>query len=213
MLASGVHATVAGVLLAFTIPARTRVNETEFLARGRTVLREFDRALDEETGTPGTESAVLTNARSQEALHTLEQLTEQAQPPLLRLEHGLHGVVAFGIIPLFALANARVSLGGGLGGDAGVRVALGIFLGLVVGKTIGIGLSSLAITRWSNATLPDGVTHRRLFGVGAIAGIGFTMALFIAELAFRTRPELLDAAKIGVLSASVVALSRLPFKS
>jgi len=205
VLASGVHATVAGVLLAFTIPARTRVNEAEFLARGRTALREFDRALDEETGTVGTQPAVLTNARSQEALHTLEQLTEQAQPPLLRLEHGLHGVVSFGIIPLFALANAGVSLGGGLGGDAGLHVALGIFLGLVVGKMIGIGVFSLGITRWTAATLPPGVTNRRLFGVGALGGIGFTMALFIAELAFRGRPELLDAAKIGVLAASLTA--------
>ena len=123
---------------------------------------------------------------------------------LNRLEHGLHGIVAFAIIPLFALANAGVSLDGGLGGEAGTRVALGIFLGLVVGKTIGIGVSSLAVTRWTNATLPDGVTHRRLFGVGALGGIGFTMSLFIAGQAFPGAADF-TAAKIAIFAASLLA--------
>jgi NhaA family Na+:H+ antiporter len=207
MLASGVHATIAGVLLAFTIPARTRINEAEFLAWGSDALHDFDRAFEE---SPDSRSSmtrqVLSNERSQDALHTLEQLCEQAQPPLHRLEHGLHGIVAFGIMPLFALANAGVSLTGSeIGAAVSHSITIGIFFGLVLGKLAGITLFTLLVTRFGLATMPPELTRRHLVGAAALGGIGFTMALFVAELAFPQAPELLAIAKVGVLAASVTA--------
>jgi NhaA family Na+:H+ antiporter len=123
VLASGVHATIAGVLLALAVPARTRIDEDEFLARAEASLADF-RAADE----PGT--TVLTNRGHQEALQALESAADAAQAPLQRMEHALHGVVAFVIMPVFALANAGVPLGAGLGAAARSPVAWGVVLGL-----------------------------------------------------------------------------------
>jgi Na+:H+ antiporter, NhaA family len=205
VLQSGVHATVAGVMLAFTIPARTRIDEAEFLERSEESIRRFDRALD--PALPGLAARVLTNNESQEALHALEQLTEAAQPPLHRLEHGLHGLVAFGIMPLFALANAGVTLGGDVGAALASPVTLGIILGLVLGKPIGITLTSWLAVRAGAAAKPEGVRWASLHAVSWLGGIGFTMSLFVANLAFTGAGAgaLLDAAKLGILSASLVA--------
>jgi NhaA family Na+:H+ antiporter len=205
VLQSGVHATVAGVMLAFTIPARTRIDEAEFLERSEESIRRFDRALD--PALPGLAARVLTNNESQEALHALEQLTEAAQPPLHRLEHGLHGLVAFGIMPLFALANAGVTLGGDVGAALASPVTLGIILGLVLGKPIGITLASWLAVRAGAAAKPEGVRWASLHAVSWLGGIGFTMSLFVANLAFTGAGAgaLLDAAKLGILSASLVA--------
>ena len=215
VLQSGVHATVAGVLLAFTIPARTRIDEGQFLRRGHRALDRFDHALDPAApglaapglAAPGLAATVLTNSESQEALHTLERLVEQAQPPLHRLEHGLHGVVAFGIMPLFALANAGVTLRGEIGNALASPVTLGIVLGLVVGKPLGITLASWLAVRAGVAAKPDGVRWASLHAVSWLGGIGFTMSLFVAGLAFTGdgSDALLEAAKLGVLGASLVA--------
>ena len=197
-LASGIHATIAGVLLAMTIPSRTRINEDEFLVRGRLILDDFERACS-----PAT--TVLTNAAQQEAIHELEFACEEAQAPLLRMEHGLHAIVAFGIMPLFALANAGVHFGGGLLEGLSWSITGGTILGLVIGKPIGITLFAWLATRAGVATLPSGATWRALVGVSLLAGIGFTMAIFIASLAFPQSPGLLDSAKVGILVASLVA--------
>ena len=197
VLASGVHATIAGVLLALTIPARTRIDEQEFLDRAEASLADF-RAADE----PGT--TVLTNHGHQAALQAMESATDAAQAPLQRMEHALHGVVAFLVMPIFALANAGVPLGGGAGAALRSPVALGIALGLVVGKPVGILLASWAAVRAGAADLPAGVAWRHVHGAGWLAGIGFTMSLFVAGLAFAD-PAVLDTAKLGVLGASVVA--------
>jgi Na+:H+ antiporter, NhaA family len=126
------------------------------------------------------------------------------QPPLIRLEHALHGVVAFAIMPVFALANAGVTLdGGAIAGAMTNRVTLGVILGLAVGKPLGITLFSLAAMRLGLTTAPAGVTTRMLLGAGVLGGIGFTMALFIGGLAFDDAGRL-DAAKIGVLGASLL---------
>src|SRR5829696_8646485 len=131
---SGVHATVAGVLLALTIPANTRIDPRAFLDRSRATLVAFDRAgSDEETG-----ASILTNGERQEALAELEDVVEGAGAPLHRLEHVLHPWVAFAIMPLFALANAGVRIEGDLGAALGNQVTLGVVLGLVVGKQIGV---------------------------------------------------------------------------
>lgn len=199
VLASGVHATVAGVLLAMTIPSRTRINEDEFLRRSRRSVEEFERGCG-----PGT--TVLTNQVQQEALLTLEVLCEQAQAPLQTIERKLHVIVAFGIMPLFAIANAGVQLtGGGQGLALANPVTLGVLFGLILGKPLGIMIFSWLAVRLGIAELPRGVTWRLVHGVSWLGGIGFTMSLFVASLAFPGAPALLNAAKIGVLVASLAA--------
>lgn len=203
VLASGVHATVAGVLLAMTIPVRRRLDEASFLTEARRALEDFDAAAAVTAADPDV--TVLSNSDHHTAVEELEALCRQVQPPLIQIEHALHGVVAFAIMPIFALANAGVSLSGGaLAGGLASPVALGAVLGLVVGKPLGIvGFSWLAI-RTGVASLPEGVTPRMLLGAGVLGGIGFTMALFVAGLAFADA-ALLDAAKLGVLVASTVS--------
>jgi Na+:H+ antiporter, NhaA family len=203
MLASGVHATVAGVLLAMAIPVRTRLDEWLFLAGARQALADFDAAAEVTASDPGT--TVLTNVDHHTAVEELETLCEAVQPPLIRIEHALHGVVGFGIMPLFALANAGVSLDpASVAAAASSPATLGAALGLVLGKPIGIAAFSWLAVRAGVAALPTGVTWRALAGAGVLGGIGFTMALFIAGLAFPD-PRLLDTAKVGVLGASLVA--------
>lgn len=197
-LLSGVHATVAGVLLAMTIPARTRIDTTEFLDRGRRLLDHFDVA-----GEEGPD--VLTNKGQQAAIQEMENLCEAAQAPLQRIEHELHYWVAFGIIPLFALSNAGVHLGGNLAAAFAHPVTLGVTLGLVIGKPIGISLFAWLAVKARMAVLPDGIGWRAIGGVSLLGGIGFTMSLFISALAFPDHPELNEEAKIGIFAASVVA--------
>ena len=207
VLLSGIHATVAGVLLAFAIPVRTRLNEREFLTKARRALDDFDAAAAATAADPRT--TVLSNADHHTAIEEIETLCEKAQPPLIRLEHALHGTVSFGIMPIFALANAGVTLDAAALGSAVVSpVTIGTALGLLIGKPLGIfGFSWLAV-RLRIAALPQGATWLACAGVAVLGGIGFTMALFIAGLAFPVgtpQAALLDAAKLGILVASVVA--------
>lgn len=195
-LQSGIHSTIAGVLLALTIPTSSRINAEEFSERARRLISEFERT---ETG----DLLVITSKGQQQALDALDVAVSSVNAPLLKLEHSLNDLVAFGIMPLFALSNAGVRLTG-VGEAIGSPVALGITLGLVVGKMTGITLFSLLAVRLGVASLPAGVTWRSLHGAAWLGGIGFTMSLFIAGLAFRD-PALLDAAKIAVLASSCVA--------
>jgi Na+:H+ antiporter, NhaA family len=197
VLASGVHATIAGVMLALTIPARTRINEDEFIAWAENSLANFRAACE-----PGT--TVLTNPGHQHAIHQLEEACEAAQSPLYKLEDKLHTFVAFGIMPLFALANAGVRVGGGSASVLTSAVVVGIVLGLVFGKPIGITLFSWLASRAGVAALPGDARWGTLHGVSWLGGIGFTMSLFIANLAFAGTP-LLEEAKIGILIASSIA--------
>jgi NhaA family Na+:H+ antiporter len=190
---SGVHATIAGVLLAMTIPANTPLNTAQYSARARALLDEFDRT---ETG----DLRVLTSKGQQDAIFALERVSTHALAPLLRLEHALHRVVAFGIMPLFAFANAGVTLNG-VSLDT---VTLAVFAGLLIGKPLGITAATWIAVRLRVASLPDGAGWPALHGCAWLGGIGFTMSLFIATLAFGATPRL-DAAKAGILAASVVA--------
>ncbi len=194
-LESGVHATVAGVLLAFTIPARTRIDAGEFLARSHGALAEFAAA-------GVAEANVVTSRAHQEALLAIESAAEMAQAPLQKLEDKLHGVVAFGIMPLFALANAGVALSGGAA--IGSPVALGVILGLVLGKPLGITLFAWLATKVGLAERPPDASWPKLHGVAWLGGIGFTMSLFIAGLAFNDA-AVLTQAKLGILVASLAA--------
>lgn len=184
VLQSGVHATVAGVLLALIIPLKRKIPPED---------------LQDELGT-SFESQRFEETEVKVA--NLEQVLENAQSPLHRLEHLLHPWVAFLILPVFALFNAGLSLGGG--GGMLTPVTAGVFLGLLVGKPVGVLVFSWLATRLGWASLPEGVGWRSMVGVGLLAGIGFTMSLFVGGLAFE-EGGLLDQAKLGVLSASVLA--------
>jgi Na+:H+ antiporter, NhaA family len=190
---SGVHATIAGVVLAFAIPTRTRINASEFSAKARGLLDHFDCA---ETG----DLLVLTSIGQQEAIIGLERASEGVTPPSLRLEHALHAFCAFVVMPLFALSNTGMSLSGSSGG----RVTFAVILGLTIGKPLGITGAAVAAVRLRLAALPDGVSWMALHGCAWLGGIGFTMSLFIATLAFQGT-SLLASAKIGILGGSLLA--------
>lgn len=200
-LKSGVHATIAGVLLAIMIPVRTRINTEEFLERASQSLEKFK--VHGKTG-----ESVLTNKEQRSAIHAIEVAAEQAQTPLHRMEHSLHPWVVYVIMPIFALANAGINIGVINGGDIlsafGQPVTLGVMAGLIFGKQIGIfGAGFIAVKLgWSD--LPAGMTWARLWGLSCLAGIGFTMSLFIAGLAFG-ESNLLDMSKAGILVASLIS--------
>jgi NhaA family Na+:H+ antiporter len=196
-LLSGVHATIAGVLLAFTVPAISFINPGAFLERSRYILDRFERA-----GEKGEN--VLTNEERQAALHALNHATYKLEPPLHELEHTLHPWVVFAIMPLFALANAGVPLGGGLGEALTNPVVLGIVAGLVLGKQLGVTLFAWLAVKSGVSELPGGIGWRHVYGAGWLAGIGFTMSLFISDLAFPDG-QLVEAAKLGILAASLIA--------
>ncbi|HEV2745600.1 MAG TPA: Na+/H+ antiporter NhaA [Rubrobacter sp.] len=196
-LLSGVHATIAGVLLALTVPAISFINPGAFLERSRYVLDRFEKA-----GEKGEN--VLANEERQAALHALNHAAYKLEPPLHELEHALHPWVVFAIMPIFALANAGVQLGGGIGEALTSPVTLGIVAGLLVGKQLGITLFAWLAVRSGLSELPRGVGWRHIYGAGWLAGIGFTMSLFISDLGF-SDGDLVDAAKLGILVASLIA--------
>ena len=193
---SGVHATVAGVLLALTIPARTRIDSDAFVARARSIVDDF------EGRTVGGEDARTEDHHA--ALWELEDATESAQAPMLRIEHTLYPWVSFLIVPLFALANAGVAIGRDVGALLADPIAVGVVTGLVVGKQVGITALAYLVVRLGLASLPSGVTWQHIYGAAWLAGIGFTMSLFIGGLAYGEGP-MLDVAKLGILGASLIA--------
>ena len=195
MLKSGVHATVAGVLGAFAIPVRSRIDPELFIVRVREYLNQFDQ--------PITERTIILSPEQQSAVEAIEREALRVQSPLQRLEHRLHYFVAFFVMPIFALANAGVALGGEGGLNWTSRVIWGVALGLLIGKPLGIALFSWLAVRLGLAQLPQGINFVHIVGVGFLAGIGFTMALFIGGLAFRG--DELNYAKLGILSGSALA--------
>ncbi len=196
-LHSGVHATIAGVLVATTIPSRRRIDSREFLRRGASILDDFEEASE-------FRSARLVSGAQQNALGALEEAVEHVQTPLQRLEGALHPWVVFGVLPVFALANAGVSIEASPTAMLGHPVALGVVAGLVLGKSAGITLFAWGSVRLGLAALPGDARWPQLHGVAWLAGIGFTMSLFIAGLAFG-EGELLSVAKLAILVASIVA--------
>ncbi len=196
-LQSGVHATIAGVLLAMTVPASSYINTEEFLKRSRNLLDRFERAGDRG-------DSVLSNDERQGALHALNRANEDVEPPLQELEHALHPWVVFAVMPLFALTNAGVVLGENFTAALLNPVSLGIVAGLLLGKQLGITLFAWLAVKSGISELPGGVSWLHIYGAGWLAGIGFTMSLFISDLAFENS-ALLDTAKLGILTASLIA--------
>jgi NhaA family Na+:H+ antiporter len=196
-LESGIHATVAALLMAFTIPARTRLRGEELVDR---TVEEL--ALFQHIGVPV--DYALNTANQQRVLDDMASTIEHATAPLQRLEHVLNPVATFLVLPLFAFANAGVTLPASIGEAFTGSVFFGVGLGLLVGKPVGIALFAWIAVKLRAADLPKGVTWPQLLGVASLGGIGFTMSLFVAGLAFED-PLLLDRAKTGILCGSAAS--------
>ncbi len=198
IFASGVHATVAGILVAMVIPVRAQVEPARFLKAARERLHKLE-------SVPLTKHSMIDDERQFDAIESLHECTADMLPAGLRLEHALHPVQVWFILPVFALANAGVRIDGHLLKALTSPISLGVIAGLVIGKPIGIfGLSRLAV-RWTRGALPEGVTWTQIAGVSCLAGIGFTMSLFITGLAFTDSEALIANAKVGILAASLLS--------
>jgi NhaA family Na+:H+ antiporter len=195
-LLSGVHATIAGVLAALAIPASVKVDEEEFSDEMEELLQKF-RAADPNNNP-------LLTAEQLHILEAMKQTCAAAETPLQKLEHSMHGLVAYVVMPVFALANAGIELGGNLWQELFTPLTLAVAVGLIGGKFIGIMLSSSLLVKLGWAELPQQTTWKQMTGVAFLAGIGFTMSLFITELAY-SDIELIKKAKLGVLFASLVS--------
>ncbi len=195
-LLSGVHATIAGVLAAFVIPATNKINIAGFkqtminLANGIRVFKKKE--------TP------ILSREEQAVVTSIKQTCELYEPPLQSLENELHPWVIFLIMPVFALSNTGVVMGDNILTSVTNPAGIGIVLGLVLGKPLGILLFSWLAYKLGMAVLPENVKWTHILGIGLLGGIGFTMALFIASLAFK-QTELIDNAKISILCASALA--------
>ncbi len=192
--AAGVHPTIAGVIVGLMTPVRAWYGPDGFLVSVRNELEHLAAA------TPGG----MSSHGLAETLRQVDVARREAMSPAESLTAALHPWVAFGIMPMFALANAGVSVSGGALDAASWSVVTAVFVGLVVGKPVGVLLASWLTLRMGIGTLPAGVTLRHLLVLGVVAGVGFTMSLFIAQLAF-SDARLLSAAKLGVLVASTGA--------
>ncbi len=195
-LKSGVHATVAGVLLAFCIPARARATPGDLVRAGRRLLVTVENG--------AADGHLLADGHRHAAVEAMETAARHAAAPLRRLEHALAPWVAWGIMPVFALANAGVAVSADLLGGLGNPVTLGVAAGLFLGKQLGVLAAVWLPVKLGLARLPRDMTWRHVYGIALLAGIGFTMALFVAQLAYAD-PRTLDYAKVGILSASLVA--------
>lgn len=196
---SGVHATIAGVLLAMTIPAHARVNAVNYVFSTRKALDIFANAHDD------PETDVKESSERRAAVNAIIKNSRYVLPPLHRIEYVLHPWAAFVIIPIFALANAGIPIHGGIGENLKDPAAMGIIAGLFLGKPLGIFLCCLIACKLGIASLPRGVSWRHIFGAGMLGGIGFTMAIFIANLAYADNASHLEHAKLAILVASAIS--------
>lgn len=193
-LLSGVHATIAGVIAALTIPARVKIGDKNFVKKINDLTNKFERS------TPNNVTLV-----TPDQLHILDDIrhySKAAMTPLQRLEHGMQPLVGFVVMPIFALANAGITFSDSFFTNLGSNISLGVIFGLVLGKFIGIVGFSKILIKLKLATLPEGVNWRQIYGVAMLAGIGFTMSLFITDLAFIDSAYILQA-KIGIFVASL----------
>ena len=197
VFASGIHATIAGILIAFLVPVRAVIGPKEFLDVAR---RRLGHLADGEL----SRESMIADRDQLAAIEELYDAVADLRPPGLSLEQYFHPISAFVVLPLFALANAGVALGGDTRTLATSPVAMGVLLGLVFGKQIGVSLFSWLVVRSGAASLPEGVRWGQVFGASCLAGIGFTMALFVSDLAFNDE-GLINAAKLGILSALLLS--------
>jgi NhaA family Na+:H+ antiporter len=196
LLKSGIHATIAGVLMALTIPLKRETDTRSFYDSGKENLDRFLEDCDVHK-----EKSTLTK-KQLDAIDELEEITEKTAPPLQYIEHRLHGWVSYLIMPLFALANAGVVFSFNSNSDFGLST--NIALSLIIGNAIGIFFFSWLSVKLRLAVLPENVSFKQLVGVSFLGGLGFTMSLFINNLAY-TDQILIDSAKVGILIGSFVA--------
>jgi NhaA family Na+:H+ antiporter len=199
MLKSGVHATLAGILLAFTIPMRPKYNPKRFLEHIDEMIDQIKRAYQRNEN-------IIINDSLRSRVRALGEGVRLVQAPAQVLEHKMHLPSAYLVIPIFSLANAGIPIDwSSIGGIVTHPVSVGITSGLVLGKLLGIvGFSWLAV-KFGLTHLPNGLNFKHLIGVGLMGGIGFTMSIFVAELGFANHPEDLLMAKSGILLASALA--------
>lgn len=195
-LMSGVHATIAAVLAAFTIPARVYIPGILFSRKLSLLMARFKKVAVHES--------IIVSTEQQKILEEIKVLTKEASTPLQHLEHSLHPLVAFIVMPIFALANAGVSISGENLAQIGNSVTMGVFFGLIVGKFIGVVGTVALIKKLNISPLPSGTNMYHIIGAGFLASIGFTMSLFIAELAF-VDEHIIEQAKLGIIFASFFA--------
>ncbi len=189
---SGVHATIAGVAIGLLMPVYSRRGDRSACPEASTIIDELARGEGDHSDEIGR-------------WQRLQTLGKESVPMLERYEHHLHPWSSFVILPLFALSEAGIVLTGDTVSDAlGSRITLGVAVGLILGKTLGVFLGAYLATKIRIADLPGGVTWAHIIGVGALAGIGFTVAIFVAGLAY-TDEALIDEAKFGILAASILA--------
>ncbi len=195
-LNSGVHATIAGVLVALTIPVRTKI-------KGGILIDDMRKLSDDFKKAAPANKAFLTKHQAH-IINKMQKLCGDAHTPLQRLEHSLHPIVTYFILPLFALANAGVRLQENILNILSNPIAIGIISGLFIGKVLGITILSRILVKLKLAVLPAGVNWRQITGAGLMAGIGFTMSIFIANLAFIDEHQI-QVAKIGIFTASFLS--------
>ncbi|MCT8339653.1 Na+/H+ antiporter NhaA [Flavobacteriaceae bacterium TK19130] len=192
-LKSGIHPTIAGVLIAMVIPATRSVDLDNFFQEIRKSVNIFQKT---------EPRRVILSDKQQEAVDKINVITDRVQSPMQQLEHGLSGWVTIVIMPIFALANAGITIN--LDSLSQTHLISQIAIALVAGKVIGIASFSYFAYKLKIADLPTGIGFREIIGVGFLGGVGFTMSLFIAELAFRSN-DLLTSSKIGILVGTIVA--------
>ncbi|MBS3992767.1 MAG: Na+/H+ antiporter NhaA [Bacteroidetes bacterium] len=193
-LKSGIHPTIAGVLIAFTVPISQKIE-----------FRSYAKKLKEITSDICTKenSDVILSKQQIYLIDDLQDWTEKVQSPLQQLEHNIHSWVAYLIIPVFALANAGVSINQIDNLDANLTLA--IALSLLFGKSIGVSLFSYIGLKLKYAELPDDINFKQIIGVSFLAGVGFTMSIFVANLAFTDNPIYIESSKVGIILGSVVS--------
>jgi Na+:H+ antiporter, NhaA family len=196
---SGVHATIAGVLGAFTVPTIPKYNPNLFSKQVKNLMERFD-------AIASPKKSVLTDYELRAVVETLDEGVQNVESPLQRLEHKWHMPVAYLVIPIFALANAGIPLDmGNFDQMMAEPVFLGVSLGLILGKFVGITGVCWLMLKMDMATLPKDTSFNQIAGVSLLAAIGFTMSIFVAQLAFNGQDELLLMAKTGILLASLIA--------
>ena len=199
MQQSGVHATLAGILGALSVPAIPKYDPTRFSEHVKELIRRFDASHK-----PG--KSIMTNIELRAVVQALKNSVHSVEAPLQRLEHTWHMPVAYFVIPIFALANAGIPLSSGSLGEILTNPVMhGVSLGLVVGKFIGITGASWLVLKLGVAELPKNTRFTQIAGVSLLAGIGFTMSIFVAQLGFGERNDLLLVAKTGIIAASLLA--------
>ncbi|WP_299246348.1 Na+/H+ antiporter NhaA [uncultured Aquimarina sp.] len=196
LLLSGIHATLAGVLGALTIPAKRKVTELEYKIHLKTWIEDFEDSC--------TNDDSLLTPKQEKILQKIVIESKRAGTPLQRIEHLLKPIVNFIVLPLFALANSGVKISNEFFQMLFHPISIGIILGLVLGKFLGISIFSKSLIKTGISKLPVNTNWKDIYGIGMMAGIGFTMSLFIAELALEDE-RLLDIAKIGILCASAIS--------